>query len=105
WAGQVHPGCGTPHITTILTGVAVAVASGFTPIRILGELVSIGTLLAFAIVSIGVVVLRVQRPDLQRPFSTPAVFVIGPLSALVSLCLMAGFARDTWRPTIIWSGS
>ena len=66
-------------------GHGVAIAAGFTPINILGELVSIGTLLAFVIVSIGIMVLRIKRPDLNRPFRTPAVFVVAPLAALVSL--------------------
>jgi APA family basic amino acid/polyamine antiporter len=102
WAKAIHPKFRTPHITTILTGVAVSLAAGFTPIKLLGELVSIGTLLAFVIVSLGVMVLRVKRPDLPRPFSTPAVFVTAPLAALVSLGLMAGLPGDTWLRLVIW---
>jgi basic amino acid/polyamine antiporter, APA family len=102
WANRVHPKFRTPHITTILTGVAVAIAAGFTPINILGELVSIGTLLAFVIVSLGIMVLRVKRPDLPRPFKTPAVFIVAPAAALVSLGLMAGLPLDTWLRLIIW---
>jgi APA family basic amino acid/polyamine antiporter len=102
WANRIHPKFRTPHITTILTGVAVAIAAGFTPINILGELVSIGTLLAFVIVSLGIMVLRIKRPDLPRPFKTPAVFVVAPLAALVSLGLMAGLPLDTWLRLIIW---
>ena len=102
WANRVHPKFRTPHITTILTGIVVAIAAGFTPINILGELVSIGTLLAFVIVSLGIMVLRVKRPDLPRPFRTPAVFVVAPLAALVSLGLMAGLPLDTWLRLIIW---
>jgi len=72
WASAIHPRFRTPHLTTIVTGVIVALASGFTPISVLGELVNIGTLFAFVVVSIGIIVLRRNRPDLQRPFRAPA---------------------------------
>ena len=62
WASRIHPRFRTPHVTTIVTGLAVALASGFTPIGVLGQLVSIGTLFAFVIVSIGVIVLRRTQP-------------------------------------------
>ena len=80
----------------------VALAAGFTPISALGELVSIGTLLAFVIVSIGILFLRKNRPDLERPFRTPWVPFVPILSALVSLALMAGLPGDTWIRLIIW---
>jgi APA family basic amino acid/polyamine antiporter len=102
WARKIHPRFRTPHITTIVTGVAVALAAGFTPINILGELVSIGTLLAFVIVSCGIIVLRYKRPDLPRPFRVPFVPVVPALSALVSFALMAGLPWHTWRRLIIW---
>jgi APA family basic amino acid/polyamine antiporter len=102
WAARIHPRFRTPHVTSIITGVAVSLAAGFTPISILGELVSIGTLLAFVIVSIGVIFLRYRRPDLERPFRTPGVPYVPALSALVSLGLMAGLPRETWERLIIW---
>ncbi|HTV00382.1 MAG TPA: amino acid permease [Luteitalea sp.] len=102
WARTIHPKYRTPYVTTILTGVVVALAAGFTPINILGELVSIGTLLAFVIVSLGILVLRIKRPDIERPFRVPAVFVVAPLSALVSFGLMAGLPWHTWERLLIW---
>ena len=102
WAKKIHPRFRTPHVTTIITGVAVGTAAGFLPIRILGELVSIGTLMAFVIVSLGIVFMRYQRPDLHRPFRTPLVPLLPILSALVSLALMASLPRDTWLRLVIW---
>jgi APA family basic amino acid/polyamine antiporter len=102
WAGRIHPRFHTPHVSTIVTGVVVALAAGFTPIGTLGSLVSIGTLMAFVIVSFGVIVLRRTRPDLPRPFRMPWVPVLPLLSAAVSLVLMLGLPRATWERLIIW---
>ena len=102
WAGVVHPKFKTPHISTLVTGVVVAVAAGLTPIATLGQLVSIGTLMAFVIVSIGVIVLRRTRPDLPRPFRMPMVPLLPVLSALVALVLMLGLPWATWERLIIW---
>jgi APA family basic amino acid/polyamine antiporter len=102
FARKIHPKFRTPHITSIITGIIVALAAGFTPIGALGELVSIGTLLAFVIVSVGVIFLRYRRPDLHRPFKTPFVPFIPILSAVVSLALMLGLPFDTWMRLVIW---
>jgi APA family basic amino acid/polyamine antiporter len=102
WAGRIHPRFQTPHITTVITGLIVAVASGLTPIDVLGELVSIGTLFAFVVVAIGVIVLRRTRPDLERPFRTPGVPWLPALSAVASFALMAGLSGETWIRLLIW---
>src|SRR4051812_45946325 len=102
WAGIVHPKYRTPHISTIVTGVVVAVAAGLTPISTLGMLVNIGTLLAFVIVSVGIIVLRRTRPDLPRPFRMPLVPLLPAMSAIVAFVLMLGLPRATWERLIIW---
>jgi basic amino acid/polyamine antiporter, APA family len=104
WAGRIHRRYQTPHISTIVTGVVVAIAAGLTPIGTLGNLVSIGTLMAFVIVSLGIIVLRRTRPDLPRPFRMPLVPLLPALSALVSLTLMAGLPWNTWERLILWMG-
>ncbi|MGH9362777.1 MAG: amino acid permease, partial [Thermoanaerobaculia bacterium] len=83
-AARVHPRFGTPHITTAITGVACAVAGGVLPIDILGELTSIGTLFAFVLVSLGVMILRLTRPDIPRAFKVPGGPYLVPLCGAVT---------------------
>ena len=99
---KVHPKFKTPYVSTILTGLVAIVLAGVLPISILGELVSIGTLLAFAIVCLSIIVLRKTRPDLERPFRTPFVPLIPILGALICFVQMAALPMDTWLRLIIW---
>jgi APA family basic amino acid/polyamine antiporter len=102
WAKAVHPRFRTPYITTILTGIGVSIAAGLTPIGVLGHMVSIGTLFAFVIVSIGILALRIRRPDLDRPFKVPGVWLVAPASAFVALFLMYSLPSETWVRLFIW---
>jgi APA family basic amino acid/polyamine antiporter len=99
---KVSPRFGTPLRTSILTGVAVALISTFVPLTELAELVNIGTLFAFVLVAIGVLVLRRTRPDLERAFRCPGVPVIPVLAILCALYLMLNLPGATWLRFLIW---
>ncbi|MHC1707971.1 MAG: amino acid permease [Bacteroidales bacterium] len=99
---RVHRKFKTPYISTIMTGSVAMILAGILPIRILGELVSIGTLLAFVIVCISVIVLRKQRPDIHRPFRTPWVPLVPILGAGICLLQMLALPLDTWLRLLIW---
>lgn len=100
--GRVHPKYHTPHVGTVIVGVIAAGLAGFLPIGLLGEMVSMGTLLAFATVSAGVLVLRFTRPDLPRPFRVPAAIVICPLGVIACLYLFAQPFMEHWRLLLGW---
>jgi basic amino acid/polyamine antiporter, APA family len=102
WGSQVHPKFRTPYLSTIITGVAVGLATGILPLQLLGQLVNIGTLLAFVLVCIGVLILRKTRPDLERPFRTPWVPVVPILGVICCIGLMATLPADTWIRLIVW---
>jgi len=102
WARAIHPRFRTPWISSVVVGLFVAIFSGLFPISVLGELVSIGTLLAFVIVCAGVWMLRIKRPDMDRPFKAPWVPFTPLMGILISLLLMASLPLDTWLRLIAW---
>jgi len=102
WAGKVHRRFRTPYLSSIFVGIFVAAFAAVIPIAILGELVSIGTLLAFVIVCAGVWVLRRAHPSTPRPFRTPWVPFVPIMGMAIALLMMAGLPRDTWIRLIVW---
>lgn len=99
---RVHPRFRTPHVGTILTGIGCVILAGALPIHVLGELVSIGTLLAFVIVCGGVLFLRYTEPERERPFRTPFVPFVPIMGIAVCLAMMIGLPLDTWLRLVGW---
>jgi len=103
WFAAVHPRFRTPARSTLVTWIGATVIGGLLPVRILGELVSIGTLLAFATVCVGVLVLRRLRPELPRRFRVPAPYFTCISGALVCFALMVALPPDTWIRLVVWT--
>jgi APA family basic amino acid/polyamine antiporter len=101
--GAVHPKFRTPYIATLITGVAAATFAGLLPVNILGELVSIGTLIAFIVVCIGVVVLRYTRPDLPRPFRVKGIWFVAGMGVIFCAGMAASLPNATWIRLVLWS--
>ncbi len=101
--GRVHPKFHTPSFSTAITGIFAAIIGGLFPVNLLGKVVSIGTLAAFVTVCIGVLVLRLRRPDIPRPFRAPAPWFTCIGGALVCGLMMASLGRETWWRLIIWT--
>jgi basic amino acid/polyamine antiporter, APA family len=102
WFGKIHAKYQTPSTATIVTGLFVMFCSGCMPMSLVGELVSIGTLLAFVLVCLSVPILRRTHPDLPRPFRVPFHIPVSLLGAAACLFVMWGLPRDTWLRLIIW---
>jgi APA family basic amino acid/polyamine antiporter len=100
---DVHPKFRTPWLGTLITGSFAAVLAGILPLDILGELVSIGTLLAFVIVCLGVMILRRKRPNAVRPFRAPAVWIVAPLGMAMCAFMMIFLPLDTWLRLAGWT--
>jgi len=101
--GRVRPKYQTPHVGTIIVGVVAATMAGLLPLDFLGDLVSMGTLLAFATVSAGVLMLRYTRPELNRPFRVPFAQVICPLGVATCLYLFWQPFKDHWQVMLGWT--
>ena len=101
--GRVHPKYRTPSFSTVITGIFAATVAGLLPVTILGELVSIGTLIAFIVVCIGVLVLRYTRPDLKRPFRVAMPWLVCTLGAAICAYMMISLPKDTWVRLLVWT--
>jgi APA family basic amino acid/polyamine antiporter len=100
--GRVHARFRTPHLSTLLTGAIVAVAAGLLPLTTLSQLVSMGTLLAFTLACLGIIILRRTAPTLDRPFRTPGMPWVPVFGALACVAQMVGLPLATWIRLVVW---
>ena len=100
---KIHPEYRTPHINTVITGVGIALLAALFPLDILGELTSMGTLIAFASVCVGVLVLRRTQPDLPRPFRIPAAWLVCSLGVLSCMALLSAMTAHNWMLMGVWT--
>jgi APA family basic amino acid/polyamine antiporter len=101
--GEVHPRFATPWKGNIITGIVCAIMAGLLPLDLLGELVSIGTLVAFIVVCVGVMILRVKAPEVKRPFRTPLVWITAPLGIIMCGVMIGFLPIDTWIRLAAWT--
>lgn len=101
---RVHPTYRTPHVTTLVTGAAAGVVAALLPVDVLGEMVSIGTLAAFVVVCLGVLVLRRTRPGLYRPFRAPGAPWVPAAGALIATVQILALPPETWLRLLLWMG-
>ena len=101
---KIHSTYKTPYLVTILGAILVSLIAGFAPIGLIAEMANIGTLSAFLIAAIGVLVLRFTKPDLPRKFKCPLIFIVSPLAVLSCGYLMYNLPFDTWVRFFVWCG-
>lgn len=100
--GKLHPKFKTPYRSTLLVGLIVSLIAATTPIGKISEMCSMGTLLAFAMVCVAVMMLRYKKPELERPYRTPAIYVVGTLGVSFNIFLMCFVRPETWIAFLIW---
>jgi len=100
--GALHPTFKTPYKSTILVGATVSIVAAVTPIEKISEMCSMGTLLAFSMVCVAVMMLRYKKPELDRPYKTPAIYLVGTLGVAFNLFLMCFVRKETWFAFLIW---
>jgi APA family basic amino acid/polyamine antiporter len=99
---EIHPRFQTPYKSNVLLAALISAFAGLVPIQVVGEMTSIGTLLAFVMVCLGVLIMRKQQPDAPRAFRTPWVPLVPILGILTCLLMMVSLPWDTWLRLIIW---